>query len=254
MARGFFRGLSAYVAVVPLFSRLGLWRYVGLTAGISLAVLIALVPLALLSAEGLRVLVARAAVASWVADVFALAAALALIGVGLLTFKHLVLIAAAPWLGPVAERVLAHVEGQRDRARRADHAYDRAPSTAAAPAPPLSRKLLARSLRLNFRLSVRELLLSAPLLVALLIPGVNLIATALLFGVQSYFVGAGALDYALEGRHDYRATLGYLRRHRGVATGIGVGFMAMLLLAVGFLVAPAWSVAAGAYAVAQSRD
>ena len=225
------RGLSAYVAVVPLFTKLRLWRYVLITVGISVAVLLLIVPLAFLGDHALMVLWRDFDLGPIAANVIWVTVALAIISVELLLFKRIVMVLASPWMGEVSARVEAHLTGR--------------PVADA----PFSRAVLARSFRVNVRLAVRELLYSLPFLIALLIPVLNLVAFVGLLLVQTYFVGAGALDYTLERRTDHRAAFAYLRRHRGLVVGVGAGFVAQLFFLIGFLVAPAWSAAAGAYAI-----
>ena len=228
----FARGLRAYVAVVPLFGKLGLWRYVGITVAVSLGIFLLLLPLSLL--------ITQSSLSFWETHVTAnpllrnvlwFATEFIVLSIELLLFKRMVLVAASPWMGVVAARVEAHLLG------------------APVPEVPLSRKLMARALRLNLRLAWRELLFSLPLFVGMLVPVLGLLATMGLLLVQAFFVGAGALDYTLERRLGYGETLAFLNRRRGLAAGLGAGFVAMLFLLVGFLVAPVWSAAAGAYAL-----
>ena len=228
----FGRGLRAYVAVVPLFGKLGLWRYVGVTAAVSLGVLLLLLPLSVLITQGsLSFWQTHVTANPLLRNVLWITTELAVLSVELLLFKRIVLVAVSPWMGAVAARVEAHLTG------------------GPVPEVPLSQKLVARAFKLNLRLAWRELLFSLPLFVALLVPVINLVATAGLLLVQAFYVGGGALDYTLERRYGYRETLDYLNRRRGLAAGVGAGFVALLFVLVGFLVAPVWSAAAGAYAL-----
>ena len=228
----FARGLRAYVAVVPLFTRLGLWRYVAITAAISLGVFLLILPVAIFVTDGEMAFWQRHTDLSPIAhDVLWIMSVLLTVSLELLLFKRIVLVAASPWMGAVSARVEAHLTGRQ------------------VSEVPLSRKLVARALRLNLRLAWRELLFSLPLFLVLLIPIVNLLGTAGLLLVQAFFVGAGALDYTLERRLGYRETLAFFNARRGLAAGVGAGFVALLFLVVGFVLAPAWSAAAGAYAL-----
>lgn len=228
---GVSRGLTAYVAVVPLFARLKLWRYVLVTAAISVAVLLLIVPLAVLGDHALMVVWRGFDLPPLAANVIWITVAIALISLQLLLFKRIVMVLASPWMGQVSARVEAHLTGRP--------VVD----------VPFSRAVIARSLRVNLRLATRELLYSAPFLLGLLIPVLNLIALVGLLLVQAYFVGAGALDYTLERRTDHREAFAFLCAHRGLVVGVGAGFVASLFFFVGFLFAPAWSAAAGAYAI-----
>ncbi len=229
--KGFATGLSGYAVVIPLFAKLGLWRYLVLTAAISVGVALGL----LAGCVALFAWLNPDNAWGWVR--YAIAVGLTAAG-GLLFFKHIVLVLASPWMGTVAARVEDHFRKTRGLPP-AHH-------------PPLSGgALLRRSLRLNLKLLVSELLWTIPLALLAFVPVLNLAATVVLLLVQSYFAGAGLLDYGMERALDYRQARAYIRGHRGLALGSGAGFVLLLLTGVGFLVAPAWSAAAAAWAFAR---
>ena len=224
---------TGYAAVLPLFTRLSLWRYLALTVGIALAVALATVG----TFVGVMLQIEWSSMfsAGWLGEVGLLVTALAGLSLSVILYKRIVLVLASPWMSIVAERVTSYY------------------GVEAHPTPPSSYRLLRRSFRLNARLLVRELLLSLPLFALSLIPVFNLATLIALFIVQAYFVGAGTLDYSLEQRYDYAGSLRYLRSHRPMAAGVGAGFVLLLFTGVGFLIAPAWSAAAGAYAFAKTE-
>lgn len=237
---GVLRGLGAYGEALPLIRRLGLVSYVWRTAAVSVAIFIVIVP----ACVGLAVVVARplrqyalAALPPLLSDLAVVALILAFLALGYLLYKHIILVVVSPWMSEVAGRVQDHL-------RREEAAF-------AEPVSPSSidRSSFARSVRLNLRLAAREILLSLPLLLMGLIPGVNLVSALLLLLVQSYFAGAGVLDTSLERTHDYRSSLAYLKQHRGMAIGVGAGFVALMLTVIGVVLIPVWCAAAGAVAV-----
>jgi len=59
-----------------------------------------------------------------------------------------------------------------------------------------------------------------------------------IFLVQSFYGGAGNMDYALERHFDVRGSIRFVKDNRGVALGNGIVFIGLLLTGVGFLVAP----------------
>lgn len=237
------QGFTAYFKVMPLFSRLGLWKYLLLTAAISLCVFLAIALLAYVAASAVMAI-------DW-ASIFwgykgveyaaAFVAFIAVIALGILLFKHIVLIATAPWMGKVAESVSDYVTANRHNAT--DSAYAKTKDERAT--------LIKRSIRLNARLITFEMLLTIPLLLIGLVPVVNIGAAGLLIIVQSYFVGAGTLDFTLEERFSYRESVAFFNHNRWLTIGLGLGFVLLLFTAIGFLFAPAWSAAAGAYAFHQ---
>jgi len=232
-------GFSAYFKVIPLFSRLKLWRYVLLTALIALGLILIFVPIAYLLGTAIVALIENtwsaqfSGLARWLTRLISLTIALAFLVVFALVFKHILLVASAPWMGKVAERVRHYIAPQE------------------LPQVKPLQSLTARSLRLNLRLVGKELLYSTPLLLLTLIPGVNLVSSVALFVVQSFYVGVGALDYSVERDYDYRGSIAFYDAHKGLSTGIGVGFVLLLLTGVGVMLAPAWSAAAGAWAYGQ---
>ena len=239
-------GCTAYARVLPLFGRLGLWRYVALTGLIALALLLAALPLAYFVADA-TVQWIMSAHQLYASGVHPLLTNLAVFGVMLgllalfaLVYKHVLLVAAGPWMGAVAERVSAHYTEL--------HGGFAVPRQAGAP----KGGSAARSIRLNARLLGKETLVSLPLLVASVVPFVNVASTALLFVTQSFYVGVGALDYSAERERDYRSSIAFFNEHKALATGVGIGFVLLLLTGVGVLLAPAWSAAAGAWAYAKT--
>ena len=231
---GFFEGVLAYFRVVPLFVRLKLWRFVGLTALIALLTAASIIALSVTYGPSLGEKLVHAITEGaypLVQMVVSLAVSLIILLAGLLIYKHLVLILAAPWMSIVAERV-ARATTQSDLAHAHTH--------------PIG--LIVRSARLNSRLFVRELLLTIPVFICTLVPVLTFPATVILLTIQAYFVGAGVLDYGLERDHNYVSSIQYFKNNRGLLLGIGAGFILLTLSVVGILVAPAWSVSAASYA------
>ncbi|MFK8056124.1 MAG: EI24 domain-containing protein [Saprospiraceae bacterium] len=241
--KAFFRGFTAYFKVISLFSKLGLWRYLLLTAAISLGVMIVIGFIAYAMANVVLAIDWTSVFGGYKA--FEIAAAVvafvSVLAIGLLLFKHLVLIATAPWMGKVAERVSDHVTSLQGVEPGLPHGKTKAERWT----------LIKRSIRLNGRLFSFEMMLTIPLLILGLIPGVNIGAAVALIVVQSYFVGAGALDFTLEERYSYGESVAYFNQNRWLTIGLGLGFVLLLFTAIGFLFAPAWSAAASAYAFHQ---
>jgi len=71
-----------------------------------------------------------------------------------------------------------------------------------------------------------------PLLLLSFIPVIGIVFTILAFIVQAYYAGFGNIDYTLERHFTYRDSVRFVKRNRGIAIGIGIVFMAVLLIPV----------------------
>jgi CysZ protein len=89
-----------------------------------------------------------------------------------------------------------------------------------------------RSLRLSVRNLIYELMITLPLLILSLIPGVNLVTAVLIFLVQAYYSGFGNMDYTLERHFAYRESVSFVKKSRGYAIGNGIVFTALTFIPV----------------------
>lgn len=108
---------------------------------------------------------------------------------------------------------------------------------------------IRRSVRVNVKNLVRELGFTlGAVLIGLVIPFVGaLLAAALVFLIEARYCGYGLMDFPLEARgYDVRKSFEFTRTHRGVATGLGAGYLLMMLIPIfGWMIAPAFSTIAG---------
>ena len=88
------------------------------------------------------------------------------------------------------------------------------------------------SIRISIRNLAKELLYTLPILLLEFIPVVNIFSTALLFLVQAYYAGVSNMDYTLERHFKYRESIAFIKKHRGLAIGNGIGFLLLLLIPV----------------------
>jgi len=112
-------------------------------------------------------------------------------------------------------------------------------------------KDVSRGVKIAFRNLLRELLLTFFLL-GLSLSGVLAPFVPLaIYIVSAYFFGFAMIDYRSETRGlDSEQSIRLIKRHKGVAAGIGIGFKLFLLIPfVGILLAPLFAIIAGALAM-----
>lgn len=234
--RSFTAGLKAYTRVAGTLTRYKLWHYQLLPAVISLVISTILI---------IGMFTAGAALAVWVdakinldtiwldklitytAGILAFVALL--IGFFFL-HKHIVLVALSPFLGRLAENIIRASDGEQ-------------PTSTLTTA-----QSIRRSAHINIRAIIYELVIAAVLIAsALIFPPLSLITTPLAFLIQARFVGYGLIDFPLEYRgFTVAQSIQYTKGHRAVCTGIGTGYILLMLIPViGWMIAPTFGTAAG---------
>ncbi|KAG1649021.1 Uroporphyrinogen decarboxylase [Nymphon striatum] len=78
----------------------------------------------------------------------------------------------------------------------------------------------------------KELLFTVLFLLLSLIPVIGIFATVLLFLTQAFYAGFGNMDYTLERHFQYKDSIQFVKKNRGIAIGNGIVFMLFLLLPV----------------------
>ena len=135
--------------------------------------------------------------------------------IGILLYKHILMALSAPFMTPVSEKVEQYLTGL-------DVSKTEQKSTAL--------QQLIRSARINIRSLFMELIITLPLLVLSLIPVIGIIATILIFYYQSFYTGAGNLDYTLERHLNYKESKSFVKKYKGIAVGNGILFTIMLFI------------------------
>ena len=93
-------------------------------------------------------------------------------------------------------------------------------------------KQLVRGIRISLRNLFKELLFTIPILLLKFIPVVNIFSTVLLFLLQAYYAGFGNMDYTLERHFKYKESIAFIKQHKGLVIGNGIGFLLLLLIPV----------------------
>lgn len=220
MIKNILSGIQAYGGAFALISKLKLWKYFAIPIVISVvtATIIGI------SAYGLSDNIGRFIANIWIWDwgketfttISSFIGAIAIIAIGLILYKHIIMALSAPFMSPVSEKIEAHFTGVPKHQHR---------NTS-------FKEQLWRGIRINVRNLGKELLISIPILLLKFIPVVNIFSTILLFLVQAYYAGFGNMDYTLERHFKYRESINFVRQNRGLAIGNGIVFILFLLVPV----------------------
>lgn len=214
------KGLQAYSEALSLLSKLKLWKYFAIPIIISILVAVAVLGAAYGWSDNIGDIIAKLWVWEWGKETFTsigtFIGGLIILILGLIVYKHVIMALSAPFMVPVSEKIEKHITG-KPTANKSTGSF---------------AVLLLRGIRINIRNLLKELLLTIPLLLLKLIPGVNIFSAALVFLLQAYYAGFGNMDYTLERYYLYKDSVKFVQRNRAVAIGNGIGFLLLLLIPV----------------------
>lgn len=221
MINNILKGIQAYSGTFALISKLKLWKYFAVPVIISLvtAIIIGLFTYGL--SDNMGRFIAKIWFWDWGKETFTSIATfiggLMIVAIGLILYKHIIMALSAPFMSPVSEKIEAHLTGVEKHSHRKTSFQEQ----------------LWRGIRINVRNLGKELLVTIPILLLNIIPLIGSIAsTILMFLVQAYYAGFGNMDYTLERHFNYKESLQFVRKYRGVAIGNGLVFMLFLFIPV----------------------
>ena len=219
MVKNIFKGIKAYASALGLISTLGLWKYFAVPVLISF-ITASLIGLSAWSwSDNVANTIDLLWIWEWGADWFhgfaEILGGIFIIILGLIVYKHIVMALSAPFMSPVSTAIEHHFLGEK-------HIHRNTSNTSQ----------LWRGIRINVRNLAMEIFITIPLLILSLIPVLNIVTTVLLFLVQAYYAGFGNMDYTLERHYGYKESVGFVKRHKGVAIGNGIIFTIMLFIPV----------------------
>ena len=219
MVQNIFKGINAYASALGLISTLGLWKCFAVPVLISF-ITASLIGLSAWSwSDNIANTIDLLWLWEWGADWFhgfaEILGGILIIVLGLIIYKHVVMALSAPFMSPVSTAIEHHFLGDK-------HIHRNTSNTSQ----------LWRGIRINVRNLTMEIFITIPLLILSLVPVLNVITTVLLFLVQAYYAGFGNMDYTLERHYGYKESVGFVKRHKGVAIGNGIIFTIMLFIPV----------------------
>jgi CysZ protein len=218
MIKNIISGIKAYFGAFSLISKLKLWKYFAIPMLISLLTAILVFGSAYALSDNIGAFISKIWIWNWGKETFSAISSfiggLIIIVIGVILFKHIIMALSAPFMSPVSEKIEAHLTGNTP------HSYRNTSFT----------QQLWRGIKINGRNLIMELLITIPILLLKLIPIVNIFSTILLFMLQAYYAGFGNMDYTLERHFQYKESLQFVRKHRGLAIGNGIVFILFLLV------------------------
>ena len=140
---------------------------------------------------------------------------LLVLSVGIIVFKHIVMAFSAPFMTPISEKIEMHLTGKELNLSNTTKEF---------------MTTLSRSIRLNVRNLILELLITLFLLILSLIPLFGMLSIIFLFIVQAFYAGFGNMDYTLERHKNYSNSIKFINKHKGIAIGNGTVFTLMLMI------------------------
>lgn len=220
MIQNIFKGLQVYTGAFGLISKLKLWKYFIIPIIISISVFALIYISAWAWSDNLG---------GWLSSFWSwdfgketfrsisnFIAGIVITTLGLISYKHIIMALASPFMSPVSEKIEAYYTGQPSKNYRNT----------------TFGQQLMRSIRISLRNLFKELSYTLPILLLKFIPVVNIFSTALLFLVQAYYAGFANLDYTFERHLSYRESVSFIRKHRGLAIGNGIGFLLILFIPI----------------------
>jgi CysZ protein len=220
MIKNIILGIKEYSGALQLISKLKLWKYFIIPILISMVTAILIGIEAYVLSDNIGAFIAQLWIWDFGKEAFTTISnfigGIVIIIIGLILYKHIIMALSAPFMSAVSEKIEKHFYGDLTHLHRKSS---------------FTQQLL-RGIRINIRNLAKELLITLPILLLKFIPIVNIFSTLLLFFVQAYYAGFGNMDYTLERYLDYKKSVQFVGKQKGLAIGNGIVFMLCLLIPV----------------------
>lgn len=243
MIKGFFNGMSSYLTALQLTAKHRLWGYFVIPAVVSVLLGGAIIYSAWGLSDNIGQFISRIYPWEWgsqyVDEVGRVFGGLLIAALGLILFKNLVMAIASPFMSFLSEKVERLLYGgESPKFNMQQFASD-----------------MIRGIRIAIRLVARELLFTILLFFVGLIPVFAPVVPFALFGMQSYYAGAGNIDFTLERYYRVRGSVQFVRRNRGLAVGNGLVYLLLYFTIIGFVFAlPLGTIAATVESMKRIRE
>ena len=220
MIKNILSGISGYLGAFSLISKLKLWQYfiIPILISILTATFIGFTAYGL--SDNIGVFLAEIWIWDWgketVTIITSFIGAIFVLVIGLILYKHIILALSAPFMSTVSEKIEIHINGSLKHNHKKTTFHEQ----------------LWRGIRINFRNLGKEILITIPILLLKFIPIVNIFSTILLVLIQAYYAGFGNMDYTLERHLNYKESINFIAKNKGVSIGNGIVFMLCLLIPV----------------------
>lgn len=219
MVQDILKGIQAYFGAFQLIFKLKLWSYFIIPILISFITAIAIIVFSYVLSDNLGNYIADFWKWEFGKQTFEMVSTflsgVLIIVIGLLMYKHIIMAFSAPFMSPVSEKIEEYLTGIKSQ-----HIVNS------------FQQQLLRSIKLNVRNLIREILVTIPILLLSIIPVIGIFFTFLLFIVQAYYAGSGNMDYTLERYFSYKESVKFVNKNKGVAIGNGIVFILFLVIPV----------------------
>jgi len=219
MITGIIKGVSAYLRAFGVISKLKLWKFFAVPMLISLVLAMIIGFITYGISDNIGAYLGSFWPWEWGQETFETIASvfggLLIIAIGLILFKNTIMAISAPFVGPISKKIEVHMMG-KDFSEKESSSWE----------------LLARGTHVSIKNLIKELLWTVTILLIGLIPVVGVVSAILLFLVQSYYAGFGNMDVTLERHFNYRESVRFVRKNRGLAIGNGMLFILCLLIPI----------------------
>jgi CysZ protein len=233
MIKNIILGMEEYAGAFGLISKLKLWKYFIIPILISVVTAVLIGIEAYVLSDNIGSYIAKLWIWDFGKETFTsisnFVGVVIILIIGLILYKHIIMALSAPFMSAVSEKIEHHFYGD------AVHLHRKSTFT----------QQLVRGIRINSRNLLKELLITFPILLLKFIPVINIFSTILLFLVQAYYAGFGNMDYTLERHLNYKKSVQFVGKNKGIAIGNGIVFMLFLLIPViGIIIVLPFSVTA----------